>query len=293
MPKMSSRRGGSSSARPARKRKAAPKKAAKRQGGASSVFERIGSTLEEYAFASIAGAIVIVAVGGVIFWAGGYGAVAAKAADQASRGLARSAGLRVERITLRGAHDLSHAELLGAIGGAMDASIVHLDLEALREKVEALGWVRWASVGRLYPNTLHISVRERAPIAVWQVAGAVRLIDHEGAVIREIGAHEYAHLPMIVGDGAAVAAADVLAALEPRPDLASTIAAIVRVGERRWNLRLRNGAKILLPEDGVEDSIDLVWRMHEKEEILDQPLEYIDLRDGKRVIVRRKAEADP
>ncbi len=284
---------------PARKRAPARKLgrrgAARRRAGDRSIgarLDRARAALEEYAFASIAGALVLAALAVGVFWAGGYGRALTTGADAAGRSAARAVGLRIERITLRGGHDVSHSEILRAVNWAPGGSLLHVDLQQVREDIEAVGWVRRAAVSRLYPNTLHITIDERAPGAVWQEGGLVRLIDHEGAVIREIAAHEYPNLPMIVGAGAPESAAPLLGALEIRPELASAVSAVIRVGERRWNLRLRNGIDVLLPEDGAASAVDLLWRMHEARGVLDQALEYIDLRDGERVVVRRRIETE-
>ncbi|MEO1013819.1 MAG: cell division protein FtsQ/DivIB [Pseudomonadota bacterium] len=277
--------------RSAKRRPARSSRGARSEPSLGAAIARTRAMVEEYAFASIAGALVLLALVVGVFWAGGYAGRLANGVDDAGRSLARAAGFKVKRITLRGGHDVSHAEVFAAIGPMLDTSLLHVDLERARADIEGLGWVRRAAVARLLPNTLHITIDERAPGAVWQEGGKVRLIDHSGEVIREIATHEYAHLPMIVGVGAPQAAAALLGALEARPGLATATSALIRVGERRWNLRLRNGVDILLPEEDEVSAVDLLWRMHEAQGVLDQPLEYIDLRDGERVVVRRRIEA--
>ena len=64
----------------------------------------------------------------------------------------------------------------------------------------------------------------------------------------------------------------------------------MRVGERRWNVRLRNGVDLRLPDEGFADSLDALATLQETSGILDQPLEYIDLRDPERMVVRKRGE---
>ena len=193
-----------------------------------------------------------------------------------------------------GRQQTAFSEVRDAVGPVIGSSIGHFDLDAAKARVEALGWVRSAAVSRLWPNTVHVSIRERTPAAVWQLSGALHLIDNEGAVIRQVNAYEYASLPLIVGAGAPEATADILQALEAHPELRERTAALVRVGERRWNMRLRNKVDVKLPEHGFDDALDYLAILQGAHGILDQNNEYIDLRNPD-VVIRPKetvAESD-
>ena len=282
---------------PAVKRKAAKKKAKKsRQQGASSrrtqsYFEKKFEGVSRYALAGVAGSIVIVFSIVGLLWAGGYVGVMAENVDRTVNRRLVASGLGVERITLLGRRDAAQSDVEDAIGVLTGSSMLHVDLDALRARVEALGWVRSAAVSRLWPNTIHVSIRERRPAAVWQLSGALHLIDDAGAVIREVGAYEYSALPLIVGAGAPDSAADLLRALRGQPELEAMTAALVRVGARRWNLRLRNKTDILLPETGYQDALEALSILHAAHGTLDQEFEYIDLRDPERVVVRKRDAA--
>ena len=63
-------------------------------------------------------------------------------------------------------------------------------------------------------------------------------------------------LPLVVGQGAPVAAESLLNELAKRPDIAGRVMASVRVGERRWNLRMKNGADVMLPEGHEVAALD-------------------------------------
>lgn len=271
-------------------KKPAKKKAAKARA-APSLFERLGDIFQNYALAGVAGLVILLAIGAGVLWAGGYvGLVGEKLARAADEG-AVAAGFRVQRVTLMGRRQTANDEIEEALGPVIGASLLHFDLDAARARVESLGWVRSAAVSRLLPDTVHVSIREREPSAVWQVSGALHLIDDAGATIREIGAYEYSQLPLIVGAGAPEAAAGVLKALGAQPQLKDMTLAVVRVGERRWNLRLRNGVDVKLPESGYAKALAELSSLHDAHGMLDQELEYIDLRDAERMVIRRRGEA--
>ena len=273
-----------------KKKTAKKKRSSRREPG---FFERLYDRFREYSLAGIAGAMVIVLGVGAILWAGGYVGMAAERIDRSISASVVAAGLDVRRVTLMGRNDAALEDIEDALGPIEGKSILHLDLGAARARVEGLGWVRAASVSRLWPNTVHVSIRERKPAAVWQLSGALHLIDNNGAIIRDVGAYEYSALPLIVGAGAPDAIAGILKALETQPELKKRTLALVRVGERRWNMRLHNKLDIKLPETGLEDALEALSIMHAAQQTLDQEIEYIDLRDSERVIVRPRNEKQP
>jgi cell division protein FtsQ len=257
-----------------------------------SVVERIGAIFERYTIAGVAGSLALLGVIGLVLWAGGYFAMAGAAANRAAGATAVKAGLEVRRVLLKGAHQTAHEEVTEALGPLIGGSILHVSLADAKARVEELGWVRAAAVTRLYPDTISVSIREREPAAVWQINGDLHLIDDEGALIREVGAYEYSNLPLIVGAGAPEAASGLLQALGAQPELASRAYALVRVSERRWNLRLRNNIDVKLPEENYAEAIADLALLQAAQGTLDQKIEYIDLRDKERMVIRKRDDAE-
>ncbi|MEO1252497.1 MAG: cell division protein FtsQ/DivIB [Pseudomonadota bacterium] len=261
-----------------------------RKKSSSGFFIALMDRASNFAAAGVAGLTVIFAGLVALLWSGGYFGLAGERADQWAQGATIAAGLKVERITAIGYEQTSEDAILGAIGPVVGASLVHFDLHSARARVEALGWVRSAAVTRLWPNTIHVSLREREPAAIWQLSGALNLIDSSGAIIREIDAYEYSNLPLIVGAGAPDSAADVLRALRAEPLLWGKASALVRVGERRWNMRLDTGADIKFPEEGIDQAVKTLARLQDAYGLLDRPIEYVDLRDPTRLVYRERGD---
>ncbi len=90
----------------------------------------------------------------------------------------------------------------------------------------------------------------------------------------------------MVGAGAPVAAATLLDALTARPDLQSRVIAAVRVGDRRWNLRLNTGADVLLPEGHEVAALDRLETLEKTHALLDRPLQVVDMRLPDRLVIR-------
>ncbi|MGF1543074.1 MAG: cell division protein FtsQ/DivIB [Parvularculaceae bacterium] len=271
-----------------------------RRKAARSPFDpvrRFFAFLETYALAGAAGAVVLIGTAVLVLAAGGYvtpvferlSAQATAAVDAATR----NAGFEVRRVTLRGGHQTAHQEILDALDAPIGASLFAIDLGAARARVEALGWVRAASVSRLWPDAIHVSIRERRPAAVWQLDGDLTLIDAAGAPIRPVNAYEYSYLPMIVGVGAPDAAAGVLEALNGAPAVAERATALVRVGERRWNVRLKGGVDLKLPSENYAAALAEVDLLQADGHLLDGAVCDLDFRDPERVVVRPCVADDP
>ncbi len=268
------------------KKKRAPARKTKKKAQKTGLPGTVAALVSRYSTAAAAGVTVVAVLAAVLLWSGGYVGLLGERVSRFTDGVTVAAGFEINRITARGFEHVSEEELLAALGPVMGASIAHFDPYAAQARVEELGWVRSAAVSRLWPNTIHVSVREREPAAVWQLSGALHLIDQSGAVIRQIDAFEYSNLPLIVGAGAPGSASGMLKALRSEPALWGAASALIRVGDRRWNVRLNSGADVKFPEDGYEDAVHDLARLHAAYGLLDQKLEYIDLRDPNHLVYR-------
>jgi cell division protein FtsQ len=78
----------------------------------------------------------------------------------------------------------------------------------------------------------------------------------DGTVLEPFVATRFLTLPLVVGHGAASKAKDFLALLDRYPEIRGLVRASVLIAERRWNLRLKNGIDVRLPEADVERALD-------------------------------------
>lgn len=200
-------------------------------------------------------------------------------------------GFRLERVEVQGAPDMAKADILRAAGLTKDVPILDVRLDDLRQRVEATGWVKDAKVVRLLPDTLVIAVTPRAPAAVWQNQGVLKVIDGEGKLITGADPARFPDLPLVVGDGAADEARNILPLLRQRASLMPRIDALVRVDGRRWDLRLKDGSLIQLPAIGADSALIQLDQLDQKQRLLSLGFERVDLRDPEEVVVRPRAAA--
>jgi cell division protein FtsQ len=187
---------------------------------------------------------------------------------------------------VEGAPDIAKADILRAAALTKDSPILDLSLDDLRKRVEATGWVADAKIVRLLPDTLVIAVVPRAPAAVWQHLGVSRVVDADGRPIGGADPARFADLPLVVGEGAAEEARNILPLLRQRPALMTRIDALIRVDGRRWDLRLKDGSLIQLPALGEDSALIQLDQLDQKQRLLSLGFERVDLRDPDVIAVR-------
>lgn len=196
-------------------------------------------------------------------------------------------GLRVRDVRVEGRLKTPEALLNAAIGVTPGEPILGYSVAAARARIETIAWVASASVERHLPDTIVVRLVERRPFAVWQRDGRFSLVDREGDIVTDSDVATFAaQLPLIVGPGAPQAAAALVDALEQYPELRSRMVAAVRVGERRWNLRMKSGADILLPEGAEPQALARLMALHASHGLLDRALQVVDMRLPDRLAVR-------
>jgi cell division protein FtsQ len=202
-----------------------------------------------------------------------------------------SAWFPIGEIIAAGHYHTRKSDLLNAIGVKPGDDMTDVDPEAVRAQVEALDWIEGAKVARLWPATLQVQVVEKEPYAIWQSKGVTWLIDRKGTKITKDDIAEFAGLPLVVGDGAPQHAAELVDILMRFPAIQRHTKASVRVGDRRWDLHLKNGIQVRLPEDGVEDALHRLTVLEQEQKIFERDIESIDLRLPDRLVIKPRGGA--
>ena len=196
-------------------------------------------------------------------------------------------GFRVEEILVVGRRETTRKELLGAVRLVRGAPILAFDLEVAKKRLEALPWIKTASVGRMLPDTVMLNVVERRPLALWQHKGVFALIDTDGEVIMKENLDRFSDLLVVVGPDAPLHAAKLLQVLATEPQLMDWVEAAIRVGGRRWNLRLKNDIDVRLPEENTAKAWSRLAEYEKNHRVLERDVQILDLRLPDRLIVRK------
>ena len=199
-------------------------------------------------------------------------------------------GLTVSDISVEGRETTDRETILAALDAGPGTPILAVSPTRAKDQLEALPWVRTAVIERRLPGTIYVRLVERKPLALWQHGGKIELIDREGDVIPVVQLDQFASLPMVVGEGAARHAAELLHLLASEPELAARVTAAIRVGNRRWNLRIDNAIDVLLPGDEAANAWSQLARLERSNAILKRDLQSIDIRLPDRLVLRVSPE---
>ena len=86
--------------------------------------------------------------------------------------------------------------LRNVIADSIEGGYFAVNVSAIQKAVEALPWIKTASVSRIWPDTISISVIEEQATAVWTKGG---LVNHQGAIILPLEASYPKGLPIFDG----------------------------------------------------------------------------------------------
>ena len=204
-----------------------------------------------------------------------------------------SAGMTVQRIESSGTERASAATIRAAVGVEIGTPIFEVDLTAARDRVQAIGWVGHAAVERRLPSTLHVHIVERTPVALWQRNQRLVMVDRAGAEIDTESVSQFAHLPVVVGDGALRHMPTLLDAMAADPALSKRVQSAIWIGGRRWTLHFDSGLEAKLPEAEVGAAWARLVREIGDHRLLDEPIAVVDLRLPDRTILRARPPEPP
>lgn len=178
------------------------------------------------------------------------------------------------------------------VGISFPQSTFDLDLDSIRRSVLALPSISDASVRVRENSVLQIEVSERKPAILWRNQDEVVVLDIEGVTIGSVLERSTKNeLALIAGDGANAHVDEALAVLRAAKPLQERLRGLIRMGERRWDVVLDRGQRIMLPEDNPVRALERVIILSQAEDMLGRDLSVVDVRYGPRPTLRMNKPA--
>lgn len=224
-----------------------------------------------------------------IWQSGLFGQWVMEAQDKVDRKIA-DAGFAVGEVRVTGQINTELKQVRDALGLYDGQSIVSLDLENMLARVEDLPWVKKATLTKVMPDALDVTLVEHEAAALWQDNDVFYLVDQAGQIITSQGLEKHADLPHVVGAGAHENLTGLLAMKDEYPELFARVKSAVWIGNRRWDLNLYSGIKIKLPEKGPELAWERLYHYESDQKILAKEVLIIDFRQHGKTIVRLTPE---
>ncbi len=209
---------------------------------------------------------------------GGYVGRTIRAVDNGIDALVADAGFGIAEVHLAGNSRTPPETILAALGFEPGQSIFGADLQSARRRLLALDWVADADVQRRYPDAISVRIVEKLPFALWQSpGGTLYVIERSGGPITQKGVNAFAHLPLLIGQGAN-GGAEIVDAVAMHRGVSARVRAIERISDRRWNLLLDDGVVVKLPEQGWQAELGTLEHLIIDKGILERDVTEIDLR---------------
>ena len=167
-----------------------------------------------------------------------------------------------------------------------------LDVEQIRATILELDPVKGASV-RIKPGgVLQVEVEERVPAVVWRYRDGVEMLDATGTRVDGLPERmARADLPVIAGAGADAHVDEALTLLATAHPLAERLRGLERIGQRRWDLVLDRGQRIMLPPERAVQALERVLAVNEVQDLLERDVVAVDMRLAARPTIRMSENA--
>lgn len=193
----------------------------------------------------------------------------------------------VNVMAIDGADNSVAADVRDVLSLDLPISSFDLDMDALRQQILTLDPVKNAAV-RIRPGgVLQVDVTERTPAVVWRSRDGLALLDETGAHVAELG-HRALHptLPLVAGVGAAEAVPEALRLMRAARPLGQRMRGLVRVGQRRWDVVLDRGQRVMLPEEAPVAALERMLAVDQVKDLLERDVAVIDMRLAQRMTIR-------
>jgi cell division protein FtsQ len=195
------------------------------------------------------------------------------------------AGLQLEQIEVSGRAHTPTDVLLAASELTLGEPMLGISLKDLHTRLSSIGWVEQVAVERRMPSTIRVILTERVPIALLQTTSGHRVIDQTGTIISGADPSAFGHLTVVAGKKAAPNAAPILSILKTEPELFAEVWALTFQSGRRWDVHLRNGIRVRLPESDPRTAWSQLAMIDHTKQIMARDLAVIDLRVPDQMIV--------
>ena len=193
-------------------------------------------------------------------------------------------------VTVEGRDYVEKSAILAALDVKPGDSLLGVDLQASRQRLEAIDWVASATVERRLPDTLYVTLKERRAVAIWQSGSEYTLIDRDGRTVRASRMPPGAEtLLLLGGPGAPEHVGELLLLLAYEPAVVRQLRSAVWIAQRRWNLILNNGVEIWLPEEDAVAALKQLAKLDAQYKLLSREFGVIDLRLPDKLYLRKRS----
>lgn len=189
-----------------------------------------------------------------------------------------AAGFGIDAIKISGQTLTQDQHIIALLMMSGGSSTLNFDAQKARNLLRWMQAVESATVRKIYPGEVIVDIVEKTPAVRWRVGTTTWLVDEHGQRIGTDPAAAYGDLPLVVGEGASDDAIPMTHMMDRYPLLQKDLAALSRIGDRRWDLIYFTGLRVQLPEQGAAQALANLEMYQRESALLDRDVTLIDLR---------------
>ena len=100
-----------------------------------------------------------------------------------ARYLKTSPRFEVEKVAVAGLRRVEKSQVLARAGLPNTVNVFSVNLGEVRQRIERLKWVRYATVQRILPSTISIQIVERQPVGLARIRGEIYQFDPQAELL--------------------------------------------------------------------------------------------------------------
>ena len=199
--------------------------------------------------------------------------------------------LSISKILVKGAREPLKKEIIILVQNAATKGFSALKAQALREKIQDINKVEKAFVKLSTDGLVFVEVIQRKEAVVYFNNHLYEVLDSNGIILSIKKAYQgLSSFPLLVGKDGQKNINELLSLVNEIGSYQSEVLYYEWVGERRWDVHMKNGLVFKLPENNLSEGL-VVMRMflNETDKLL-KPIVSVDLRNIDKPIIKfRKA----
>ena len=161
------------------------------------------------------------------------------------------------------------------------------DLSVISNVLKKKNLIKKFIITKTSKNLLTIKLEEKNIIGLANIENNNYLIDDDNNLIKSKISTNLSHLPIFYGKNSNKNANVILRSIR-ESDINLNYISFSLIDNRRWNIKLNNGVKILLPENNVTDTLKLLKKIDTEHDILKGNFVEIDLRIYRKYFLKPK-----
>ena len=193
----------------------------------------------------------------------------------------------LKEVYITGRINESKINILDAINVTLGDPLLNINLENIRENLNKLSWVKDSSIYLLSFGQLEIEIYEYIPFGKYtDINNTTFLINKSGIKFKEININEFGDLFTLYGKDALLKVKELPLIINTLKYFNFNVLKIERIDSRRWNIYLKKGFLIKLPNIDAINSLDALNKLDNHIDY--NNLTFIDLRIKDRISLKYK-----